>query len=463
MIMDAGTVSASSSSTWSSSGDTQYLHRLQDYTIQDHRRHRYYGDRFIPNRSSMDLEMAHYLLVESGKGKENKRVASPWKETYRKYLAEVMMMNRTRILSFWSKPSEPTNGIFQENFSDVLANRVKSSMQRRYIRKAPDRTLDAPGLLDDYNLNLLDWSSRNIVAIALENTMYLWGNESPLELFSVNAENGPLTSVSWAPDGKYIAVGLNSSVVELWDTTANKKLRTLQGGHRGRVGSLAWNDNILTSGGADSMIINSDIRVRSHIVQTYRGHHQEVCGLKWSSTGRQLASGGKDHLLCIWERSMASSNSATQRLHRFNSHKATVKALAWCPFQHNMIASGGGSEDHSIKFWDINTGTCLNSFNTGSQVCSLLWSKNERELLSSHALIENQLILWKYPSMDKIAELKGHTSTGLFMAQSPDGCTVASAGSEALMLWNVFGTPEITKQAKKEHAGLFSNLVTHIR
>lgn len=77
--------------------------------------------------------MAHYLLVESGKGKENKRVASPWKETYRKYLAEVMMMNRTRILSFWSKPSEPTNGIFQENFSDVLANRV--SMQRRYIRK----------------------------------------------------------------------------------------------------------------------------------------------------------------------------------------------------------------------------------------------------------------------------------------------------------------------------------------
>lgn len=93
--------------------------------------------------------------------------------------------------------------------------------------QAPDRTLYAPGLLDDYNLNLLDWSSRNIVAIALENTMYLWGNGSPSELFSVNAENGPLTSVSWAPDGKYIAVGLNSSVVELWDTMANKKVHIL--------------------------------------------------------------------------------------------------------------------------------------------------------------------------------------------------------------------------------------------
>lgn len=34
---------------------------------------------------------------------------------------------------------------------------------------------------------------------------------------------------------------------------------------------------------------------------------------------------------------------------------------------------------------------------------------------------------------------------------------VASAGDEMLMFWNVFGTPEITKPAKKtENAALFS-------
>ncbi|CAK8567886.1 unnamed protein product [Lathyrus sativus] len=78
-------------------------------------------------------------------------------------------------------------------------------------------------------------------------------------------------------------VGLNNSEVQLWDTTSDKHLRTLRGGHRQRVGSLAWNNHILTTGGMDGRILNNDVRVRSPIVDTYRGHEQEVCGLKWST------------------------------------------------------------------------------------------------------------------------------------------------------------------------------------
>lgn len=165
------------------------------------------------------------------------------------------------------------------------------------------------------------------------------------------------------------------------------------------------------------MIINNDLRIRSPIIQTYRGHGDEVCGLKWSGSGQKLASGGNDNLLYIWDLSMASSNSRTQWLHRFEDHSAAVKALAWSPFQRNLLASGGGAGDRCIKFWNTHTGACLNSVDTGSQVCSLLWSKNERELLSSHGFTKNQLTLWKYPSMVKITELTGHTSRVLFMAQ----------------------------------------------
>lgn len=161
------------------------------------------------------------------------------------------------------------------------------------------------------------------------------------------------------------------------------------------------------------------MRVREHIIETYRGHHQGVCGLKWSASGQQLASGGNDNLLFIWDRSMASSNSPMQWLHRLEDHRAAVKALAWCPFQSNLLASGGGGADMCIKFWNSHTGSCLNSVNTGSQVCALLWNKHERELLSSHGFTENQLILWKYPSMVKMSKLTGHTSRVLFMTQVP--------------------------------------------
>lgn len=198
------------------------------------------------------------------------------------------------------------------------------------------------------------------------------------------------------------------------------QLRTLHGVHQSRVGSLAWNKNILTTGGMDGNIVNNDVRMRSHVVHIYRGHEDEVCGLRWSGSGQQLASGGNDNLVHIWDVSMASSNLSlghNRWLHRFGDHLAAVKALAWCPFQSNLLASGGGGDDRCIRFWNTHTGLCLNSVDTGSQVCGLLWNKNEKELLSAHGYVQNSLALWKYPSMVKLAELEDHTARVLCLAQ----------------------------------------------
>ncbi|XP_031484622.1 cell division cycle 20.2, cofactor of APC complex-like isoform X1 [Nymphaea colorata] len=418
-------------------------------------------DRFIPNRGAMDLDVAQYLMVDSKKEKPV-GILSPSQEAYRKRLAEVCLKNRTRILAFRSKPPEPTENIPWEVSSSPQHSRTVKP--RRYIPQSAERTLDAPELEDDYYLNLLDWSTRNVLAIALGRSLYLWdaSEGTASELMSVDEDSGPITSVSWAPDGKHIAVGLKSSAVQLWDTVASKQLRTLRGGHQSRVGSLAWNSHILTTGGMDGLIFNNDVRIRSHIVEEYKGHEQEVCGLKWSSSGQQLASGGNDNLLHIWDRTMASEQNARQNqwLHRLDDHRAAVKALAWCPFQGNLLASGGGGSDRCIKFWNTHTGSCLNSVDTGSQVCALLWSKTERELLSSHGFDQNQLTLWKYPSMVRMAELTGHTSRVLFMAMSPDGCTVASAsaGDETLRFWNVFGNPETNKKPVSKPLGPFASV-----
>ncbi|XP_045828041.1 cell division cycle 20.1, cofactor of APC complex-like [Trifolium pratense] len=392
-------------------------------------------DRFIPNRSAINFGYAHNMLTEGAKkGKENLAEMS----TYQKLLAEACDIP-TRILAFKNKPPTP-----KEIWPPLPPPppQCRSSKPKRHIPKTWERKLDAPYMVDDFCLNLLDWGSSNVISIALENSVYLWNasNSSTSELVTVDDEYGPVTSVSWASDGRHIAVGLNNSIVQIWDATTTKQLRTLRGGHRGRVGSLAWNSHILTTGGMDGKIVDNDVRVRSHIVQTYIGHDQEVCGLKWSPSGRQLASGGNDNVVHIWDRSVVSLNSPTRCLHRFEEHRAAVKALAWSPFQSNLLASGGG--DNCIKMWNTRTGARLNSVDTGSQVCSLLWNKNERELLSSHGFTENQLTLWKYPSMVKMAELNGHTSRVLHMTQSPDGCMVATAAAdETMRLWNVFETP----------------------
>ena len=83
------------------------------------------------------------------------------------------------------------------------------------------------------------------------------------------------------------------------------------------------------------------------------------------------------------------------------------------------------------------------------QVCALQWSRHEREILSSHGFSQNQLCLWKYPSMAKVAEMSGHTSRVLHLAQSPDGTAVCSAAAdETLRFWKCFAEAAPQQKAR---------------
>lgn len=44
----------------------------------------------------------------------------------------------------------------------------------RRISPTPFKRLNAPELQDNFYLNLLDWSVKNLVAVGLESCVYLW-------------------------------------------------------------------------------------------------------------------------------------------------------------------------------------------------------------------------------------------------------------------------------------------------
>lgn len=204
--------------------------------------------------------------------------------------------------------------------------------------------------------------------------------------------------------------------------------------HRARVGSLAWNSHLLSSGARDGSIHNHDVRVPRHHVASLVGHTQEVCGLTWSPNGQQLASGSNDNTVCIWDQynpsSTGSSPAIVRPKHTLTAHTAAVKALAWCPWQTNLLATGGGTSDRHLRFWNSSSGACVNSIDTHSQVCSIVWNPHDKELLTSHGFSQNQLTVWKYPSLARMADLKGHTSRVLHTALSPDGQTVVSGAAD---------------------------------
>ncbi|EIW72150.1 hypothetical protein TREMEDRAFT_66731 [Tremella mesenterica DSM 1558] len=316
----------------------------------------------------------------------------------------------------------------------------------RQISRTPFKVLDAPELADDFYLNLVSWSASNVLGVGLNSCVYLWSASTSkvTKLCDLNTPipdgqevSDTITGLEWTNRGSIMALGTNRGVVEIWDAEACRKIRTMSG-HTGRVGCLAWNNHILSSGSRDRTILHRDTRVPEQYIRKLAGHHkQEVCGLRWNNDTDQLASGGNDNKLFVW------GGTDSRPTWRFGEHRAAVKAIAWSPHQRGVLASGGGTADKKIRFWNSLTGGLVSEWDTGSQVCNLMWSRNSNELVSTHGYsagpVQNQIHIWRYPSMTQIATLTGHTFRVLYLAMSPDGQTIVTgAGDETLRFWNAF-------------------------
>ncbi|KAF7822428.1 cell division cycle 20.2, cofactor of APC complex-like [Senna tora] len=434
------------------------------------------GDRFIPNRSLMDLDQAHSLLTNRTRKIENPN----FDEMYRQKVDEKLSMDSEgrpfRMLVFRGSPKSSRKSIrhidkMREEEAMAFQNSTNQHQSRR-LPKGESRILDAPNLKNDYYLNIMDWGKNNILAVALGSELYLWNSEtkSVLKLFQATGGDYP-TSVSWSQDSQFVSAGFSSSKLQLWDAETSKPVRCLEG-HDGRIATSAWNGHILTSGSQDQSIINHDVRARNNVISQINVHQEEVCSLKWSSRGNILASGGNENHIYIWDSAKMSSSTF---LHRFNDHCAAVKALAWCPYQSDILASGGGTQDGCIKIWNFlrvkgRLGSAVSSLAVGSEivVCGLEWNRHHKELLSGHGFststCQNQLCLWKYPSMTNVGCLNRHASRILHLSQSPDGLTVVSAGAdETLRFWDVFGPPRKDASEMSELDSLLSLKISPIR
>jgi cell division cycle protein 20 (cofactor of APC complex) len=205
----------------------------------------------------------------------------------------------------------------------------------RKIPMQPERVLDAPGMVDDFYLNLLAWSSLNVVAVALTENTYIWRADTGDVVHVGEAPEGSyVSSVDFAADGGFLGIGMGTGDVELWDIESNTKLRSMSG-HLGQVAVLSWSGHILSSACGDGTIWHHDVRVARHKVAELVGHTGEVCGLKWRPDGELLASGGNDNVVNIWDARMGSSGNVG------GSSEATRGGATWTKRSHTAAVKVG--------------------------------------------------------------------------------------------------------------------------
>lgn len=252
-------------------------------------------DRFIPNRNYQDMDYNFHQLCR-GTSFETTEAETKVTPSQRKLNEELNLLKsgekKRRLVDCRATVGSSLESVTNLTSTESFENRRTTPSKKiiRYISTAPAKILDAPDLLNDYYLNLLHWGSNNVLSIALGNNLFCWHPEGGQteNVLSFDNSNDYISSVQWSRDSRLLAVGTSFNTCQLLDATTNQCIRELQG-HSARVSSLSWqNNDILSTGSKDSMIISHDHRMHRSAFAFYEGHTQEVCGLSWNATGTTL-------------------------------------------------------------------------------------------------------------------------------------------------------------------------------
>ena len=394
------------------------------------------NDRYIPSKISSDL-FSMYVNDFYINDNHNKTASPTTKNSKNKDYYELLK----KSLSPEYKKSEPVfsyskKSVIEPSPLKMRDQNIEINNKIRRINPNPYKILDAPNLMDDFYLNLLDWSAKNLIAVGLANELYtLLPSTNKTQIIDKLPPSNYFCSVSFTHEGDYLSMGTNEGEVKIFDLNKEKFIFS-NFLHSERIGSLAWNACLLASGSRDNSIKFTDFR-SNKLIAINSSHKQEICGLKWSPNDFLLASGGNDNKISLFD---LKKQAELAKLH---NHTAAVKALAFPHQNPSILISGGGSSDRTIRKWNINTLIEEDVIDTGSQVCNLIVSKTSEEIVSTHGFSLNQINVHKLKNLEKIGTLLGHSMRVLYLAGSPDGENIVTGtGDETLRFWNVFERKE---------------------
>ncbi|CAD8075276.1 unnamed protein product [Paramecium sonneborni] len=385
-----------------------------------------YGDRYIPlnvSRNLFNKQIQPFEIEEE----------NAYEELLSENVLEIDENKHVSILNFNKQKSEK------------LQPNKQQEIPKRKIDTQPIKVLDAPGLEDDFYQDTLHWGKNNVIVIGLQRCVYLY-NVDTLKVFKLtepfNNQINPIyyTSLQWNTNGQILGMGSYDGQLKLWDYNKNTYIGCINQSTK-RISTINWaNSNIFAYGSKDKTINICDIRVANYQVFELHGHTQEVCGITFDGNELQLASGGNDNKVFIWQLRGGNTNADNQYISwEIKSHKAAIRALAWNPNSSGILATGGGNQDKTIKIHSSLTNQLITSINCDSQVCKLRFSKIINEFVSTHGYEKNQICLWQYPTIKKIHQLEGHSERVLYLSASPDESTILTgSGDETLKFWKIY-------------------------
>ncbi|MHC5769182.1 MAG: protein kinase domain-containing protein [Nostoc sp.] len=294
------------------------------------------------------------------------------------------------------------------------------------------------GTLSSVNTLAISPDSHTLASGSDDKNIKLWDLNTKKVLASLSGHSQAVKSVAFSPDGKILATASDDKTIKLWQVETLEEICTLLG-HAHAVKSVAFSPDgqILASGSWDKTIKLWDIYTGKEIC-TITGHQLQVNSVAFSPQGQLLASASYDRTIRLWQ--IEGSQREIQNrpcyslLSTLSGHAWAVLTVAFSP-DGKILATG--SDDNTIKLWEVNTGQLICTLVGHSwSVVAVAFTADGETLLS--ASCDKTVKLWRVSTAEEIVTLSGHIDSVSAVAVSKVIQLIASGSRDkTIKLWQL--------------------------
>ncbi len=377
--------------------------------------------------------------------------------------------------------------IYQLAFSSEIHQLAFSSNSKRVVganRNGEIRVWDVNTGDELFSFTTGHTQRHGTLAFSPDNSLFAAGQGSTIQLWDVptftqlsnRIDTDGYTTFVFSPDGNTVTSAkgfaftkktydafVRESVIgklSLWDTRTGDKISEFPvESHKGETPILPGQiHNSMYSGGMRHMgnnivvfsknghmlatALNSDRATKSSRFTvllwevwedprrqsqlTLKGHTDNIIALAFTSNGKTLASGSDDKTIRLWDVSTGTQMSSLR--------SGKVRALAFSMDGKTLASISNFSQ---IQLWNISTGRQLTSLKEQNDSVTVLAFSTDSNILASGSR-DGVIQLWDISTGNKLTDLKGHVDWVSTLLFSPDGKALVSGSSEgAIFLWHV--------------------------
>jgi WD40 repeat protein/serine/threonine protein kinase len=259
----------------------------------------------------------------------------------------------------------------------------------------------------------------------------IWDKNNGSLIRTLHGHTGSIWGISYSPDGTQIASCSDDGTIRVWSAYMDyEKIIVRDAGSM--ILSFNHGGNMIVSG---SMGPDKDYIIKIWSTAEWKklfelsGHSGRITSLRFSPDDKHLISGSDDNSIRVWDMNTVPPTVSMV----LDGHSGSVNAVDYSP---DGLYFCSGSSDNTVKIWAANTGKLLKTL-TGhvGSVTSVKYTQNGRNIISGSE--DKGIRIWDVETGECYKTLEGHESQITCVAVSSDDSKVISGDMNgAIIYWD---------------------------